>query len=594
MGQVFGNRYEAIEQVGTGGMATVYLGHDSVLNRDVAIKVLHPHLASRDDARRRFNREAQAIARLHHTNIVDVFDFSGGADEEAYLVTEFVQGETLTSFCLAHGPFLPQSAALIGYAVAGALVHAHNTGVIHRDIKPDNLMISKGGKIKLMDFGIATAIDLEQMTATGAILGSPAHMAPEQIEGQDIDARVDVFAFGTLLYYLVTRRLPFMASNPHALFRLILECRYDPPSYHNPAVGRRFEEIIATCLTRDREERFSSMAAAQDALEVYLREHRMLDPDKLLRRLLTAPEQFQLEWRPVLVQVLSALGRNEARQGSLALAIDAYNRALAIDPNAAEPKRGLNDLTSRSRRKRRLRLFGAALALTIFAVAGWEVIAAWPTAPPDRTPSATSEPAGAVAATALPPALDPRLVSKNRSDARAGLLAVAPDTVAGIAQPGAGDAGGTAIAAAAIPEPPAAEPAATASRKPKRVRRERVGSRQIGADDGPRSAGPKEIEPPTPSGGLVDVALGSNPPNAILYLDGKVVSRSGYKRRPLRTGTSHTLRCIAHAAACPGCKPVTRQFRVPDKPPSTGVLTIKCDFGAQRKALGLDDGLASR
>ncbi len=599
MVQVFGNRYEVVEQVGTGGMATVYLGRDSVLKRDVAIKVLHPHLAGRDDARRRFNREAQAIARLHHTNIVDVFDFSGGEDDEAFLVTEFVQGETLTGFCKTHGPFLPQSAALIGYAVAGALAHAHATGVIHRDIKPDNLMISKGGKIKLMDFGIATAIDLEQMTATGAILGSPAHMAPEQIDGQDIDARVDVFAFGTLLYYLVTGRLPFMASNPHALFRLILECRYEDAGQHNPAVGRRFEEIISTCLTRDREQRFSSMAAVQDALEAYLREHRMNDPDKLLRRLLTAPEQFQLEWRPVLVQVLCAKGRNEARQGSLALAIDAYNRALAIDNNAVEPRRGLNDLTSRSRRRRRVRGLAAALALTIVGVGlykGVEALAEQRAAAPVEVQ--VDRPATAVDAPPLPPAMDPRVVTQAaqpKLQAAGPVVAGAPDANPVAATGSAATAAQPTVAEAKpVPAPPAAEPAAASVRIRRRAPRNKLAAAAGPASDGPRSAGPKEVEPPAPKGGLIDVALGSNPPNALLYLDGQLISTSGYKRRPLRTGSSHVLKCKANDAACPGCNAEERRFKVPDKPPTTGVLTIKCDFSAQRKALGLGGGLPTR
>ncbi len=329
---VFGDRYRVVEAVGSGGMATVYRGVDTVLGRDVAIKVMHPHLAARSDARARFSREAQAIARLHHPNIVDVYDFSHGESESAYLVTEFVHGVTLTEFTAAHGPFLPQSAALIGQAIASALAHAHAAGIVHRDIKPDNLMISRDGTIKLMDFGIATAMDLEQMTATGAILGSPAHMAPEQIEGRTVDARVDVFAFGTLLYALVAGRLPFMASNPHALFRLILE------------------------------------------------------PDKLLRRLLTAPEQFQHEIRPGLVTVLCAEGRREAREGSLALAIDAYNRAMAIDPDAVEPRRGLTELTSQSRRKRRLRAI-AAIALGALVTTAWPLPCAATSPSPPRFPS---------------------------------------------------------------------------------------------------------------------------------------------------------------------------------------------------------------
>jgi serine/threonine protein kinase len=243
--EVFGNRYEVIERVGDGGMATVYRGLDRVLRRDVAIKVMHPHLAARNDARARFNREAQAIARLHHSNIVDVYDFSVGTDETAFLVTEFVHGDTLTQFTNEHGPFVPQAAALIGFAVAAALGHAHSVGIVHRDIKPDNLMISRDGQIKLMDFGIATAMDLEQMTATGAILGSPAHMAPEQIEGGTLDQRADIFAFGTVLYFLVTRKLPFVASNPHALFHQILQGQFEPAGKHNTQVDRVFDGIIA-------------------------------------------------------------------------------------------------------------------------------------------------------------------------------------------------------------------------------------------------------------------------------------------------------------------------------------------------------------
>lgn len=591
MSQVFGDRYEVVEQVGSGGMATVYKGFDTLLKRDVAIKVLHPHLAARDDARRRFNREAQAIARLHHPNIVDVYDFSDGSDEQAYLVTEFVQGETLTGFCRAHGPFLPQSTALICKTIAGALAHAHAQGIVHRDIKPDNLMISRDGKIKLMDFGIATAVDLEQMTATGAILGSPAHMAPEQIDGEDIDARVDVFAFGTLLYYLVTRRLPFMASNPHALFRLILECRFDPPSYHNPAVGRRFEEIVSTCMSRDRDDRFSSMAAVQDALDGYLRDHGMHDGDKLLSRLLTAPEQFELEWRPVLVQVLCAEGRTQAREGSLALAIDAYNRALAIDPNASEPKRGLNDLTSRSRRKKRLKAFATAAAGLALAFAGYHSMLWLRTAPTPAPPL----PAAAVAVSPLPAVSDPGVFEP--------VPTVAPD---------AGQTGSEVLAADAGPRPP--EPPVEIDRAPAsagqahddqakvaadappvHAARPRVVThkRRIAAsepepeDKGPHSAGPKEVEPPSPQSGMITIGFGSRPPNAILYLDDELLSTRGHAQRSLRTGTTHTLRCKALQSLCGSCKEEVRAFKVPDKPPSTGKINIKCDFTPQMRDLGI-------
>jgi len=580
MDLVFGNRYRVEEQVGSGGMATVYRGIDAVLKRPVAVKVLHPHLASRDDARRRFNREAQAIARLHHQNIVDVYDYSGDHDDQSYLVTEFVHGRTLTEFCLAHGPFLPQSAALIAHAIAGALRHAHGQGIIHRDIKPDNLMIAKSGVIKLMDFGIATAVDLEQMTATGAILGSPAHMAPEQIDGAEIDNRVDVFAFGTLLYYLVTQKLPFMASNPHALFRKILECRYDPPSRHNPAIGRRFEEIVATCLAREPEDRFSGMAAVEDALAAYLRDHQMNDNAQLLSRLLKAPEQFQLEWKPALVQVLCEEGREQARVGSLALAIDAYNRALAIDPNATEPRKGLSDLTSRSRRKRRFRTAGMAAVIAVIVVLVG--VGVGKLLEPGEVPKLVPEPATAfnVPAFADPTAdrvkADPPKVQLRPAPRAEPIAHSKPSGVqpAGSAQGGppanpAETAPKEPIDTAAVKPVPAAPANAVRTRRTKRARKK---------PPTPRSAGPAVEPPPAPeTGTLVTVILGSLPPSAHLFLNGQRIG-VGSKKKTLIMGTKHVLRCKPNRAQCPQC-PDYLERKVEVKPlPGGGTPSFKCDF----------------
>ena len=581
---VFGDRYRVVEAVGSGGMATVYRGVDTVLGRDVAIKVMHPHLAARSDARARFSREAQAIARLHHPNIVDVYDFSHGESESAYLVTEFVHGVTLTEFTAAHGPFLPQSAALIGQAIASALAHAHAAGIVHRDIKPDNLMISRDGTIKLMDFGIATAMDLEQMTATGAILGSPAHMAPEQIEGRTVDARVDVFAFGTLLYALVAGRLPFMASNPHALFRLILEGVYDPPSRHNAVVGRRFEELLATCLARDPDDRWSTMSAAQEALAAYLRDHELVEPDKLLRRLLTAPEQFQHEIRPNLITVLCAEGRREAREGSLALAIDAYNRAMAIDPDAVEPRRGLTELTSQSRRKRRLRAVAAvalgALVTTGLAVAVRRHFAEPATAPGPEVPAVA--PAVAVQPPQLLPPNTAELAAAEERDLQEAkrqseIRRIEAELAARAAQtaPVQADAGAT--------EPKqtervaAAQPAKAPPRGPPRPSR-RPPASKANEETTVRSAGPKLASPPEPEDGLVEVTLGSTPAWAKLYLDNKLVSDTGFARVSLVSGSRHTLRCEPFLNSCPECpRELTRPVLVPDRPPDVP-FRVACDF----------------
>jgi len=210
-------RYRLLREVGQGGMAVVYRAIDETLKREVAIKILHPHLASEPESKARLEREAQSVAKLHHENILEIFDYSGLDSPSSYIVTEFIDGQTLKEL-LAARPFgYPEIAALVAVEICGALAHAHAAGIIHRDVKPENVMIRKDGVLKLMDFGIAQAIDLQRMTVTGQLLGSPAYMAPELIEGKPLDFRTDVFAVGIMLYQLATGSLPFAGKNPHAI-----------------------------------------------------------------------------------------------------------------------------------------------------------------------------------------------------------------------------------------------------------------------------------------------------------------------------------------------------------------------------------------
>ncbi len=552
MSVLYGNRYEVLERVGDGGMATVYRGKDRVLKRDVAIKVMHPHLGNKPDARARFDREAQAIAKLHHGNIVDVYDFSAGTDEAAFLVTEFVHGETLTEFANDHGPFLPQAAALVGHAIAGALGHAHLMGLIHRDIKPDNLMISRDGQIKLMDFGIAQAMDMEQMTTTGAIVGSPAHMAPEQIEGGQLDGRCDIFALGTVLYFLVTRRLPFVASNPQALFRLILEGQFDLPSRHNPAVDRHFDEIIAQCLARWPADRYPDMTAVQAALSNYLKVFRMSDAAGLLARFLRAPEVFQFDLKPTVVQVLTVEGQKQATAGKLAMAIDTLNRALAIDPDAEEPRKALHEWTTRARRMRKLKragaMTGAALAV-VSAIGGlWYV-----THLPDDPPPVAEAP---------PKPADGALL--NLPNGPAQIRSVQPKPVA----------------------LPAAVSIAVAEKPPETPREPNEPTRKhTPVAPTPHTQRPTEPEvkttavvvPPTPPEPKVqfDWKIGAIPANSTLFLDNQSAPiGEGFAMVTLEAGSRHTVRCEP-GPKCEGCKSTTVRFTVPDKP-TPGKMT-KCD-----------------
>ncbi len=210
-------KYRLVYPIGEGGMSVVYLAQDEVLDRRVAIKILHRHLAKDPEARARFSREARAVARLAHRNIPEIYDFSdnqsglnradGTSQPEgpSYLVTEFVDGAPLSRILREGPPLPPELGVMLTLGVAHALVHAHSQSVVHRDVKPENVLVGKDGVVKLTDFGIAQIRGLESMTMTGTLIGSPAHMAPEQIEiAKDIDARADVWGLGTVLYMTVT------------------------------------------------------------------------------------------------------------------------------------------------------------------------------------------------------------------------------------------------------------------------------------------------------------------------------------------------------------------------------------------------------
>ena len=195
VGQVL-DKYELLARVGQGGMAVVYRGIDHSLKREVAVKVLHRHLAEHAEARDRFEREAHAVAKLRHENILEIFAYSGKDSPESYIVTEFIDGWTLKQFITDHPPRFAEIGAMVVAEVGRALAHAHGHGVLHRDVKPENVMIRSDGVVKLTDFGISQMVDAQRMTVTGQLLGSPAYMSPEHVLGHELDFRTDVFAAG--------------------------------------------------------------------------------------------------------------------------------------------------------------------------------------------------------------------------------------------------------------------------------------------------------------------------------------------------------------------------------------------------------------
>ncbi len=346
------SRYRLIDEIGKGGMALVYRGVDEVLDREVAVKILHPHLQIQQESKNRFEREAKAIAKLHHTNILQIYDYSGLESSPSYIVMELISGPTLRRFLEEHHKMPVEIGALIVCEVCRAVEHAHEQGVIHRDIKPENIMITPTGTLKLTDFGIAQLAGFTQMTVTGQILGSPAYMSPEHIEGKDLDFRADIFSLGTLLYQLVVGRLPFDGPNPHVVLKRITDGIYPDPLKMNPAVGVKLAGILQKCLATDREKRHQKVEELRRALEDFLGENGVSSPAETLSLYFFEPDVYAEEHRRQMVKRLLAMGISAQGRKDSVTALDAFNRLLAIEPGHAEAISRVSGIHSRQKIRR--------------------------------------------------------------------------------------------------------------------------------------------------------------------------------------------------------------------------------------------------
>ena len=364
-------RYRLEEQVGQGGMAVVWRGWDTQLRRTVAVKILHAHLHAREDIRRRFDREAHAVARLHHPYILDVYDFSGPQAQPSYLVTEFIRGHTLRVFAEEHPFDPPELAAACLLPIAEALQHAHAAGVVHRDLKPENIMVRDDGVVKLTDFGIAALLDPdEKFTVTGSILGSPAHLAPETIEGKPVDPRADLFSFGTILYWLSCGKLPYQGTSPAALLRSILEgTRLDPRTVR-ASIGDAQAKIIGRCLENDPARRYQSAAEVKLELEQLLHDAGIDEPVRELAAFVRAPEAHAANVRARLVSRSLSVGEEHLAHKRTSAALAAFGRALALEPRNAQAKGRVDRI------RRRDRLFKLARGTIIGLVSVAVVVAA--------------------------------------------------------------------------------------------------------------------------------------------------------------------------------------------------------------------------
>jgi serine/threonine-protein kinase len=370
-------KYELKEEIGHGGMAVVYQARDKRLGRDVAVKIIHRHLRENTEVAARFASEARAVAKLKHPNIVEVYDVSDPEEDERYLIVELVRGTTLRKVLSEQRQLPAEIAACVGVEVANALDHAHGMGVIHRDVKPENVLValpnlgstSDGTRtsnpgdalIKITDFGIAKLLDAQGVTSTGQVLGSPAHMAPEQIEGGDVNARSDVFGLGVMLYEAMVGRLPFDGKNPAQVLRRVLDGTFTAADKARPTVGSRFAEIVARALAHDAASRYASTAELSAALREELDALGFRDVRGELAAFLSSPDAYRESYEPRVVEALVQRAAEARKVRDIPLSAACLNRALAFRPDDANLLAEVSIL-GRAQRLRK-NLVSAAIAL---------------------------------------------------------------------------------------------------------------------------------------------------------------------------------------------------------------------------------------
>ncbi len=391
-------RYELGPELGEGGMATVFRARDTELRRDVAVKVLFPHLARRTEIVHRFHREARAAAGLEHKNILRIYDVGGAeADDPPYIVMEMIRGRSLLAELEQRGPMLAEVVACIGALLADALAAAHAASIVHRDIKPANVMIASDGRMLLTDFGVARLETEDSLvTKTGALLGTPAYMSPEQASGDTATARSDLYSLGATLYQLATGALPYTGS-PAKVLAQIAAGVLVPPVKKRAAVGPALSRAIEQLMRSAPAERTPTAVVAATELRALVAASGLGEPSDELSAYLADPEGFVRERSPRIVAGLVASCEAALAAGALPRAMALADRASALVPADPAVVRLIEQVAAGGRTHRRTRgLVLVALGLAVVGGGGAAAVALLGRAPAILATSDAAELADAV------------------------------------------------------------------------------------------------------------------------------------------------------------------------------------------------------
>ncbi|MDN3426115.1 Stk1 family PASTA domain-containing Ser/Thr kinase [Microbacterium sp. APC 3898] len=277
IGKSVNGRYKIKELIGGGGMSNVYLAHDMILDRDIAIKILRYDFSNEEELRRRFQREALSTTSLAHPNIVNIFDV-GEDGSVHYLVMEYVPGKTLKEYIIEHSPVSPERAVEIMKQLTSALAHAHHNQIVHRDIKPQNILMDAEGNVKISDFGIAMALSATSYTQTNSVLGTVHYLSPEQARGGTANKKSDIYSLGIVMYELITGKLPF--SGESAVSIALKHLQTETPSLRDtvPALPQSLENIVLKATAKNMQHRYQSADEMEEDLATALLPERLNEP----------------------------------------------------------------------------------------------------------------------------------------------------------------------------------------------------------------------------------------------------------------------------------------------------------------------------